>query len=107
MNVNHDPSSTVSLHSGDGSPVQTVLGLTFQEIELPVSKDKGIDLSEKIEKARVQADNAENERRARISAEGGPPSDYRLKDNITLLQEEGFGIPNIYSFNYKLSLIHI
>ena len=28
-------------------------------------------------------------------------SDYRLKDNITLLQEEGFGIPNIYSFNYK------
>ena len=32
---------------------------------------------------------------------GRPPSDYRLKDNITLLQEEGFGIPNIYSFNYK------
>ena len=28
-------------------------------------------------------------------------SDYRLKNNITLLQEEGFGIPNIYSFNYK------
>ena len=42
MNVNHDPSSTVSLHSGDGSPVQTVLGLTFQEIELPISSDKGI-----------------------------------------------------------------
>ena len=28
-------------------------------------------------------------------------SDYRLKDNITLLQEEKAGIPNIYSFNYK------
>ena len=24
-----------------------------------------------------------------------------MKDNISLLQEEGFGIPNIYSFNYK------
>ena len=28
-------------------------------------------------------------------------SDFRLKDNITLLQGERFGIPNIYSFNYK------
>ena len=42
MSVNHDPSSTVSLHEGTGSPVQTVLGLTFQEIELQVSKDRGI-----------------------------------------------------------------
>ena len=42
MNVNHDPSSTVSLHEGTGSPVQTVLGLTFQEIELPISKDEAI-----------------------------------------------------------------
>ena len=39
MEVNHDPNSTVSLHE-DGSPVQTTLGLTFQEIELPVSSDE-------------------------------------------------------------------
>ena len=39
MSVNHDPNSTVSLHE-DGSPVQTTLGLTFQEIELPVSSDE-------------------------------------------------------------------
>ena len=38
MSVNHDPNSTVSLHKGDGSPVQTTLGLTFQEIELPISE---------------------------------------------------------------------
>ena len=37
MDVNHDQTSTVSLHEGTGSPVQTVLGLTFQEIELQVS----------------------------------------------------------------------
>ena len=42
MSVNHDPSSTVSLHEGTGSPVQTVLGLTFQEIELQVSSDESI-----------------------------------------------------------------
>jgi hypothetical protein len=42
MSVNHDPSSTVSLHEGTGSPVQTVLGLTFQEIELQVSNDESI-----------------------------------------------------------------
>jgi len=42
MSVNHDPSSTVSLHEGTGSPVQTVLGLTFQEIELQISGDKAI-----------------------------------------------------------------
>ncbi len=36
MTVNHDPNSTVSLHS-DGSPVQTAFSLTFQEIELPIS----------------------------------------------------------------------
>ena len=42
MNVNHDPSSTVSLHEGTGSPVQTVLGLTFQEIELQISNDETI-----------------------------------------------------------------
>ena len=26
---------------------------------------------------------------------------FEKRENITLLQEEGFGIPNIYSFNYK------
>ena len=39
MTVNHDPNSVVSLHS-DGSPVQTTLSLTFQEIEFPISWDK-------------------------------------------------------------------
>jgi hypothetical protein len=58
MGVNHDPNSTVSLHKGTGSPVQTSLSLTFKEIELPVSKDKGIDMSKQIEAAAIQADNA-------------------------------------------------
>ena len=40
MDVNHDPNSTVSLHS-DGSPVQTTLALTFQEIEIQVNEEKG------------------------------------------------------------------
>jgi len=43
MQVNHDPNSTISLHE-DGSPVQTTLTLTFQEIELPFSGDKAMDL---------------------------------------------------------------
>ena len=38
MSINHDPNSTISLHK-DGSPVQTTLSLTFQEIELPYSED--------------------------------------------------------------------
>ena len=49
MNVNHDQQSTVSLHNkdektgrGEGAPVQTTLSLTFQEIELQVSRDKGV-----------------------------------------------------------------
>ena len=44
MDVNHDPNSTVSLHS-DGSPVQTTLTLTFQEIEIQVSDDKATEHS--------------------------------------------------------------
>jgi hypothetical protein len=48
MSVNHDPSSTVSLHEGDGSPVQTVLGLTFQEIELQISSDESINPEQNI-----------------------------------------------------------
>ena len=43
MNVNHDQQSTVSLHIEDESPVQTTLSLTFQEIELMVSADKGME----------------------------------------------------------------
>ena len=38
MSVNHDPNSTISFHA-DGSPVQTTLTLTFQEIELQYSGD--------------------------------------------------------------------
>jgi len=37
----------------------------------------------------------------RLAREKQKKSDFRLKDNITLLQGERFGIPNIYSFNYK------
>ena len=51
MSVNHDPNSTISFHV-DGSPVQTTLTLTFQEIELPYSLDKATgrtkDLKDKI-----------------------------------------------------------
>ena len=39
MTVNHDPQSVVGFHK-DGSPVQTRLGLTFQEIEYITSADK-------------------------------------------------------------------
>ena len=46
MIVNHDPNSTISLHS-DGSPVQTAFSLTFQEIELPISSDKSTKRTEK------------------------------------------------------------
>ena len=46
MQINHDPNSTVSLHS-DGSPVQTSLAIQFQEIELPTSDDETTDLSER------------------------------------------------------------
>ena len=45
MQVNHDPNSTISLHE-DGSPVQTTLSLTFQEIELPFSGDDAPDITQ-------------------------------------------------------------
>ena len=48
MNVNHDPNSTVSLHE-DGAPVQTTLSLTFQEIELPISRDVAIDYEPQVD----------------------------------------------------------
>ena len=44
MSINHDPNSTISLHE-DGSPVQTTLSLTFQEIELPFSADDAPDIT--------------------------------------------------------------
>ena len=39
MTINHDPQSVVGFHK-DGSPVQTRLALTFQEIEYITSADK-------------------------------------------------------------------
>ena len=45
MQINHDPNSTISLHK-DGSPVQTSLTLSFQEIELPFSLDDAPDLNQ-------------------------------------------------------------
>jgi hypothetical protein len=45
MQINHDPNSTISFHE-DGSPVQTTLALTFQEIELPFSGDDAPDITE-------------------------------------------------------------
>ena len=44
MDVNHDPNSTVSLHS-DGSPVQTTVSISFQEIEIQVSDDEATEHS--------------------------------------------------------------
>ena len=49
MQVNHDPNSTVSFHT-DGSPVQTSLNLSFQEIELPMSGDDPEARNEEIRK---------------------------------------------------------
>ena len=92
MSVNHDPSSTVSLHVGTGSPVQTTLTLGFQEIELQVSSDETIEIDTTVAPAAAQSTQSEL---------SDFLSDFRLKDNITLLQEEGFETPNIYSFNYK------
>ena len=57
MEVNHDQNSTVSLHS-DGSPVQSVVSLTFQEIEIQVSDDgasnRTKELSTEIRKNQAQ-----------------------------------------------------
>ena len=49
MQINHDPNSTISLHE-DGSPVQTTLALSFQEIELPTSGDDATDRTEQLKK---------------------------------------------------------
>ena len=101
ITVNHDPDGVVGFHA-DGAPVHTRLGITFKEIQYVTSTDK---ISEE---AQDSIDSIESRKKmhAAVTAHastplGRSPSDYRLKDNITLLQEEGFGIPNIYSFNYK------
>ena len=52
MQINHDPNSTISFHE-DGSPVQTSLTLTFQEIELQVSGDSSKERTEELEKDMV------------------------------------------------------
>jgi len=51
--------------------------------------------------AQEKSEAAEKAAKDRERIVAAKKSDFRLKDNITLLQEEGFGIPNIYSFNYK------
>jgi hypothetical protein len=87
MTVNHDPQGIVGFHK-DGAPVQTTLSLNFKEIEYLLSGDSAASAEATVKTASSVTSTAIQ-------------SDYRLKDNITLLQEEGFGIPNIYSFNYK------
>ena len=58
MTVNHDQQSTVSLHIEDESPVQTTLSLTFQEIELIVSADKGVAIDTTITPLSTQTGQA-------------------------------------------------
>ena len=76
MTVNHDPNSTVSLHS-DGSPVQTAFSLTFQEIELPISGDTLSKLEITQEKvllqAREKSEAAKKGSNAFRKAKGLPP----------------------------------
>ena len=105
MTVNHDPNSTISLHA-DGSPVQTAFSLTFQEIELPISgntlSERQQDQAKLLLQNQQTAEEVKEQQELRVERRKKfGRSDFRLKDNITLLQEEGFGIPNIYSFNYK------
>ena len=58
MTVNHDPNSTVSLHENTGSPVQTDLSISFQEIELPMSRDEGLVIDGTVTAAAKQSGNA-------------------------------------------------
>ena len=95
MTVNHDPNSTVSLHS-DGSPVQTAFSLTFQEIELPISGDT---LSER---AQEQKDALAQSQQDRPSPTGtaypGAPKGLVSPINPegkTLEQRGGFTIPGL------------
>jgi hypothetical protein len=57
MQINHDPNSTISFHK-DGSPVQTTLTLTFQEIELPFSGDETDERTEQIIENQAQLSSA-------------------------------------------------
>ena len=68
MSINHDPNSTISLHE-DGSPVQTTLSLTFQEIELPFSGDDVIDRTEQIENNAAAGRTAAAGRAAALAGE--------------------------------------
>ena len=61
MQINHDPNSTISFHE-DGSPVQTSLTLTFQEIELPISGDDAAERNEEMKKEMVKQKTAEFDR---------------------------------------------
>ena len=114
MTINHDPQGVVGFHN-DGAPVQATIQLQFKELEHVISADSPSEEAQKFAAAVSAADQATEVAIAKAANEeaiqaniatgtGGPSggaSDYRLKDNISLLQEEGFGIPNIYSFNYK------
>ena len=74
MQINHDPNSTVSLHS-DGSPVQTSLAISFQEIELPTSEDLTTEVTEKASKALEQTGQVDPNKSANAfrKARGLPP----------------------------------
>ena len=71
MQINHDPNSTISFHK-DGSPVQTTLSLTFQEIELPFSGDDVINRAEQIENNRAAG---RTQAQGRIAAMAGSEND--------------------------------
>ena len=76
MNLNHDPQSIVSFHD-DGSPVQTNLSLTFQELEFVTSTDpvdatfeRGVG---KISEQTAQAANEKAIQDMIATGTGGPP----------------------------------
>ena len=88
MQVNHDPQSVVSFHS-DGSPVQTNLSITLQELEFVTSSDTvEADFERSVGKvtdqlaqasARVTAERRETQRQ--LSGIGNPPS-QRVKTGL-------------------------
>ena len=104
--ISHDPDGVVGFHK-DGSPVHSKLTVTFQETTYVTSMDE-VSKEDQAEATAAQNQDRQQAIKAHIAtggtnttASGGwTPSDYRLKDNITLLQERA-GVPNIYSFNYK------
>ena len=64
MTVNHDPQSVVGFHK-DGSPVQTRLALSFQEIEYITSTDKEGKINENIDMLGNSHDKQIRDRRNR------------------------------------------